>query len=104
MPARSGPVWLDGAGALMKFEIERARDLYAQADPGIQRLPEHARKAVLLARLLYSQILNRIEDEDYNVFARRLRTNLSQKAACATKVVLASNRILQGLTSSGSAT
>jgi len=82
---------------LMKFEIGRARSLYSQADPGIERLPVQVRKAVLLGRLLYSQILDRIEDQEYDVFTRRARTNLSQKAACATMVAVASKRILARL-------
>ncbi|RYG39895.1 phytoene/squalene synthase family protein, partial [bacterium] len=41
---------------LMKFEIARARALYALADIGIPMLPPCAQKAVQLARVLYSRI------------------------------------------------
>jgi 15-cis-phytoene synthase len=83
--------------ALMQFEIDRARRLYCYADFGIQKLPDRMRKGILLARLLYSQILDRIEDNDYDVFSKRARTNKVQKAACALKVALAERAIIQDL-------
>jgi len=87
---------------LMRFEIERARQLYAYSDPGITRLPAEARKAVLLARILYSQILDRIEDQNYDVFSRRARTNIVQKASWALRVAVKSDRILANLSAQGS--
>jgi phytoene synthase len=89
---------------LMRFEISRARRIYAFADPGIKQLPRPVRKAVLLARLLYSYILNRIEAQDYDVFSRRARTSLPQKAVCATKVALTSERIFDQLIQRGTLT
>jgi len=86
---------------LMRFEIERARSLYACSDEGIKKLPVRVRKAVLLARLLYSQILNCIEGQDYDVFSKRARTNLPKKAICAINVALSSERILGQLMRSG---
>ena len=79
---------------LMQFEIERARNLYAQSDRGIAALPEHARKAVLLARILYSQILGEIEKAHYDVYANRARTSSIQKLACAFRVFWGSNPIV----------
>lgn len=92
----------DGFKRLMRFEIERARGLYSYADPGIPRLPAETRKAVLLARILYSQILDRIEAQDYDVYAQRARTKLPQKAAWAVRVALRSDQILAHLSASGS--
>lgn len=87
--------------ALMRFQIERTRELYAFSDPGICLLPKEGRKAVLLARLLYSQILDRIEEQDYDVFTRRARTSTAQKLFCAAQVALTSDRILARLTRKG---
>lgn len=70
----------------MQFEIQRARDLYAFADGGIARLPLHMRRAVLMARILYSKILDQIEANDYDVFTRRARTTKLQKIACLIQV------------------
>lgn len=73
---------------LMKFEIGRARALYSEADKGIPLLPPDSRKAVLLARILYSRILDRIEKREYNVFTGRARTGKVEKLAVAIKVML----------------
>jgi len=65
--------------ALMKFEIARARALYALADEGLPLLPRYAQLAVRLARVLYSRILDRIEANGYDVFTRRARTSKLEK-------------------------
>jgi phytoene synthase len=82
---------------LMKFEITRARQLYLDSDYGIYKLPRKMRKAVLLSRLLYSQILNRIEAQDYDVFVHRARTNVLHKAMCAAMVLVREEQILNKL-------
>lgn len=82
---------------LMKFEIERARKLYLDSDYGIYKLPPKMRKAVLLSRLLYSQILDRIEAQDYDVFRQRARTTSLHKAKCAMRVMLKDKAILTKL-------
>lgn len=66
--------------AFMQFEIQRARDLYHFAEPGIYHLPHAMQNAVMMARILYSQILDAIERNDYDVFTRRARTTVWQKA------------------------
>ena len=47
--------------ALMAYEIERNRALYAFADTGIAMLPPRSARCVGAARVLYAQILDRIE-------------------------------------------
>ena len=64
---------------LMKFEIARARALYAESDAGLPLLPDEARRAVAMARILYSRILDRIESNRYDVFDRRARTSTIEK-------------------------
>lgn len=58
---------------LMRFEIERTRALYAEADAGIDRLPPSSARCVRSARILYSRILEVIEAQQYDVFTRRAR-------------------------------
>jgi len=67
--------------ALLQFEIARARQLYAEALPGITLLHPAARPAVGAAALLYRAILNRIEEIDYAVYTRRASTTGWQKIA-----------------------
>lgn len=57
--------------ALMKFQIERARQFYTQAEQGITHLAPDSRWPVWAASMLYGQILDVIERNDYNVFNQR---------------------------------
>ncbi len=64
---------------LMRFEIQRARDLYAQSLPGINLLHPAARPAVGAAALLYAAILDEIERLHYQVNNKRAHTSAWQK-------------------------
>ncbi len=74
---------------LMEFEIARTRELYAQADGGIPQLPARTQKAILLARVLYSRILDRLEEQGCSPFVRRARTSRAEKLGVAMRVLLA---------------
>ena len=73
--------------ALMRFEVARARKLYRVADEGMRHIPRGRRYPVVVARRLYAAILDRIEAQGYDVFAKRAETSLPHKlqmaAACA---------------------
>ena len=74
--------------ALMRFEIERCRELYRSADVGIALLPERSAACIRAARVLYSRILDKIELQDYDVFAGRARVRTIEKAAMVGRLVL----------------
>ncbi|MGR3274368.1 phytoene synthase [Acaryochloris marina NIES-2412] len=57
--------------AFMKFQIRRARQYFAQAESGISTLQKDARWPVWSALVLYRQILDVIEQNQYDVFTRR---------------------------------
>lgn len=65
--------------AFLKFQIERARTYYQSADKGIPMLHKDARLPVFLARINYSRILDRIEENEYQVFDRRAHLTLAEK-------------------------
>ncbi|WP_292608593.1 DUF5914 domain-containing protein [Nocardioides sp. REDSEA-S30_B4] len=69
--------------ALMAFEVERNRGLYAEADRGLALLPDASRRCVGTARRLYAGILDRIEDAGYDVFGERVVVPTWRKAALA---------------------
>ena len=71
----------------MKFQIERNREVYRQALPGIKLLSWRGRLAVRVSYVLYKAILNEIERANYNVFAGRVRTNYQQKIALSLKAL-----------------
>lgn len=56
---------------LMKFEIQRARKYYVDAERGIRSLSPDGRWPVWSALMLYQGILDVIEKNDYDVFNRR---------------------------------
>jgi phytoene synthase len=55
----------------MRFQIERNRQLYEEAWPGIALLNKDGRFAIAAAAELYRAILDDIEAHDYDVFSRR---------------------------------
>jgi phytoene synthase len=69
--------------ALMRFQIDRCRALYAEAEQGIPLLPREAQYPVLLGGRLYARILNAIERNGYDVFRLRARTTHAEKLALA---------------------
>jgi len=77
----------DGWRDLMRFQIERNRTLYARADDGIPMLPSSSARCVTAARLLYSRILDRIEANDYDVFATRAAVPTWRKAALSARMM-----------------
>ena len=85
----STPEWR----ALMAYEIERNRSLYAFADTGIAMLPPRSARCVGAARVLYAQILDRIERANYNVFNGRARVPTARKALTAGRIMVTGPRI-----------
>jgi phytoene synthase len=71
----------------MKFQIERNRELYREALPGIKLLNWRGRLAVRIAFVLYRAILGEIERANYDVFAGRVRTNRNQKILLSLKAL-----------------
>ena len=76
--------------ALCRFEIDRIRALYRSADRGIALLPPRSAASIRAARVLYSEILDRIEAQEYDVFSRRARVPLPRKLHVAARELLAS--------------
>lgn len=63
----------------MSFQIERARRLYEEAQPGIYLLDSDGRFSIAAAAGLYRGILEQIEANDYDVFQRRASLSTWQK-------------------------
>ena len=66
---------------LMAWEIERTRGLYAAAAPGIELVHPTSRDCLRAALTLYSEILDEIEQADYDVFSSRLKVGQRRRAA-----------------------
>jgi len=65
--------------ALLQFQIERTKCYYNRSDKGIAMLSSDSRLPVYLARQNYSRILNKIEENNYNVFDTRAYLNATEK-------------------------
>jgi len=81
---RATPEWQ----ALMSFEIDRNREYYASADVGITLLPPASARCIRAARQLYSEVLDRIERADGDVFSTRPRVPTARKALLVGRTVL----------------
>jgi phytoene synthase len=75
----------DRFAQLMRFEIGRARRLYEVADQGMGYIPRGRRFPVVVARELYAAILDRIEAQQYDVFARRAQISRPAKLLVAAR-------------------
>jgi phytoene synthase len=65
--------------ALMRYQIKRAQQLYAEAWPGIALLDADSRLAIAAAAGVYRTILQKIERNNYDVFNQRAYVPLAEK-------------------------
>jgi phytoene synthase len=79
----------DAFVAMMTFQIERVRKLYAEAEPGIAMLRPESRYTVRLALALYRRILAAIENNRYDVFSKRAYVPLRTKILGALLLTVA---------------
>ena len=81
---------------LMRFEIRRARRLYALADEGLGYIPRGRRYPVVVARELYAAILDCVEAQGYDVFARRTKTSAFTKLGVVARCAARDPRDIRG--------
>jgi hypothetical protein len=63
----------------MEFQVERARDYFARAEPLFPLIGQESRYCPILLKRLYSRILDHLERQGYDVFRRRPRLRLDEK-------------------------
>ncbi len=79
-PAQPGDAFV----RLMQFQIARAREYYARAEPGIALLADDGSQyTVWLMRHVYAGILDEIERMNYRVLDRRATTSFARKLLLA---------------------
>lgn len=61
----------DNWKAFMKFQIERTRSIYVEAWPGITLLHPDGQLSIAVAATFYKGILEKIEENDFDVFKSR---------------------------------
>lgn len=77
--------------SLLKFEIRRSRELYEKGISGISYLHKDGRRAVYAAALIYSNILNRIEKNGYDIFSERITISPFRKTVLLFKAICKRN-------------
>lgn len=78
---------------LMQHEAARARQYYDKARAALMALPSHERRALTVAEIMrgvYSRILKKIEDSEYQVFGPRISLTTSHRLAIAAGIWLRS--------------
>lgn len=71
--------------ALMRFEIDRCRELYRSAEVGIALLPPRSASCIRAAHRLYGGILDEIESAEYDVFGSRVAVPTATKLVTAIR-------------------
>lgn len=69
----------DNWEAFMRFQIDRNRQLYREAWPGIRMLHNDGRFSIAAAATFYARILNEIEANQYDVFSKRAAVSTPRK-------------------------
>jgi 15-cis-phytoene synthase len=77
---------------LIHFQIERTRQWYDRARPGIDMLEPAGRECIRAAFVLYAGILDRIERADYNVLRARVAVPRLSRARVASAAYLRARR------------
>ena len=73
---------------LMKDQIAFTKQLYSEAYPGIKLLEKRGQPAVKVATNLYAEILEKISQNNYDVFNKRAHTSLGEKIIISIKSLL----------------
>ena len=73
---------------LLAFEVQRARELFGQAEPGIRLLDQTSRDCIRTALTLYRGILDEVERADYGVLDRRVRVGTARRATVAVPALV----------------
>ncbi|PLS78377.1 MAG: squalene synthase [Chloroflexi bacterium] len=84
--------------ALMTYEIERAEHLYRASWPGVVLLHQDGQMAVATAALLYRGILQKIVDNDFDVFTRRAHLSTAEKLLLLPQIYRRLQRLREGTT------
>ena len=66
--------------ALMQFEAARARSYYDESRPLLDLIHPRSRSSLWALISIYSNLLDRIVETNYDVFARRVRLSLFEKS------------------------
>jgi len=73
---------------LLRFEGERARAYYNQSMPLLDLIHRRSRRSLWALIEIYSRLLERIEQSDYDVFTRRVRLSALEKTGIVLRAMM----------------
>ena len=73
---------------LMRFQVQRVRDLYHRAEPLLSLIAPDARRCTCLMGSVYYRVLERIEESGYRVFGGRLGLSFGEKVGIVARTYL----------------
>ncbi|MEP6760586.1 MAG: phytoene/squalene synthase family protein [Sporichthyaceae bacterium] len=82
--------------ALLAFEIDRTRELYRAAAPGIELLHPTSRDCIATALRLYGGILDAVERSGYDVLSTRVTVPVATRLRVAGPALLRARRARRG--------
>jgi len=77
--------------ALMKFQVDRAREFYRRGAALLPHLSPDGRSTFTVMYRIYRGVLDRIEAQGYDVFASRAQLSVARKAGIVARVWLGSH-------------
>jgi 15-cis-phytoene synthase len=63
----------------IEFQINKNKEIYKFSQIGIDNLNVSDKKAINLSKILYSKILDKIQDKEYKLFDDKIRVNFLEK-------------------------
>ena len=76
----------------LKFQVARVRELEERSRPGVDLLHPSSRDCIDAARVLYCGIVDEVERQGFDVFARRATVPLTRRLAVAGPALLRARR------------
>jgi phytoene synthase len=77
--------------AMMAFQAERSKQYYQDSLPGIEMLHKNSKFAIATAGKIYSAILDKLEEQDYNPFKGRVFLSKKEKMLILMQELLKNN-------------
>ena len=73
---------------LMEFEADRARGFYDESRPLLDLVHHESRSSLWALVTIYSELLDRIRDSEYDVLSRRVRLSTPEKVWVVLRALL----------------
>jgi phytoene synthase len=89
---------------LMRFQAERVREHYHRAESLLDLIEPDCRRCTCLMGAVYYEVLNRIEEQNFAVFGRRIGLSFVEKARLVARTYLAKSPTWVNMGSMRSAT